>query len=124
MKSVRVACSCGFGLLTGRQDVSTHPEGRQNTHHGASPLGGLELSKVREHHRQASSRPVHEKAPCVKWQWHFFSVSYIEGILPKGPYLPCASMAGRGLLAGYPRYSLEIKVVMAFSFSSCPPADA
>ena len=32
---------------------------------------------------------------------------YIEGILPKGPYLPCVSMAthaGRALLAGYPRY--------------------
>ena len=28
----------------------------------------------------------------------------IEGILPKGPYLPCVSMAGRALLAGYPRY--------------------
>ena len=24
-----------------------------------------------------------------------------EGILPKGPYLPCISMAGRALLAGY-----------------------
>ena len=29
---------------------------------------------------------------------------YIEGILPKGPYLPCVSMAGRSLLAGWPRY--------------------
>ena len=29
---------------------------------------------------------------------------YIEGILPKGPYLPCESMAGRALLAGYHRY--------------------
>ena len=28
----------------------------------------------------------------------------IEGILPKGPYLPCVSMAGRALLAGYPRH--------------------
>ena len=26
----------------------------------------------------------------------------IGGILPKGPYLPCVSMAGRALLAGYP----------------------
>ena len=29
---------------------------------------------------------------------------YIEGILPKGPYPPCVSMAGRALLAGYTRY--------------------
>ena len=36
----------------------------------------------------------------LRWlrQWHF------EGILPKGPYLPCVSMAGRALLAGYPRF--------------------
>ena len=26
-----------------------------------------------------------------------------EGILPKGPYLPCVSMTGRPLLAGHPR---------------------
>ena len=32
---------------------------------------------------------------------------HVEGILPKGPYLPCVSMAGRALLAGYPRCILE-----------------
>ena len=32
------------------------------------------------------------------------SLSNVEGILPKGPYLPCVSMAGRALLAGYHRY--------------------
>ena len=31
-------------------------------------------------------------------------VTTIGDILPKGPYLPCVSMAGRALLAGYPRY--------------------
>ena len=31
----------------------------------------------------------------------------IDGILPKGPYLPCVSMAGRALLAGYPWYADE-----------------
>ena len=30
--------------------------------------------------------------------------THFEGILPKGPYLPCVSMAGRALLAGYPRF--------------------
>ena len=34
----------------------------------------------------------------VMQYWH------IEGILPKGPYLPCVSMAGRALFAGYPRH--------------------
>ena len=33
--------------------------------------------------------------------------SLIQGILPKGPYLPCVSMAGRALLAGYPRYMVS-----------------
>ena len=31
---------------------------------------------------------------------------HIDGILPKGPYLPCLRMADRALLAGYPRYVL------------------
>ena len=35
---------------------------------------------------------------------HIEAPPYIEGILPKGPYLPCVSMAGRALLAGYHRY--------------------
>ena len=34
------------------------------------------------------------------------STLYIDGILPKGPYPPCLRMAGRALLAGYPRYLL------------------
>ena len=36
---------------------------------------------------------------AAAWVWW-----HIEGILPKGPYLPCVSMAGRSLLAGYPQY--------------------
>ena len=41
---------------------------------------------------------------------------YIEGILPKGPYLPCVSMAGRALLAGYHRY----KYICRSNFVTCP----
>ena len=37
---------------------------------------------------------------CIKRPY----ISHIEGILPKGPYLPCVSMAGRALLARYHRY--------------------
>ena len=33
---------------------------------------------------------------------------YIESILSKGPYLPCVSMAGRALLAGYHRHMYYI----------------
>ena len=32
---------------------------------------------------------------------------HIDGILPKGPYPPCVSMADRALLAGYSRYVLR-----------------
>ena len=34
-----------------------------------------------------------------------------EDILPKGPYLPCVSMAGRALLAGCPRYVCSLKAI-------------
>ena len=37
--------------------------------------------------------------------------TYIEGILPKILYLLCVSMAGRALLAGYPRYVIFICLV-------------
>ena len=37
---------------------------------------------------------------------HWKRTSYIEGIPPKGPYLPCVCMAGRALLTGYPRYQV------------------
>ena len=35
-----------------------------------------------------------------------FNISHIEGILLKGPYLPCVNVAGMVLLAGYRRYIL------------------
>ena len=35
------------------------------------------------------------------WGWPVFHQQNKEGILPKGPYLPCVSMAGRALLARY-----------------------
>ena len=34
----------------------------------------------------------------------------IEGIMPKEPYLPCVSMAGRALLAGYHRYIVAVLI--------------
>ena len=40
---------------------------------------------------------------------------YIDGILPKRPYLPCASMAGRALLAGYHRYVVRCLKALALS---------
>ena len=58
-------------------------------------------------------------------------MEHIEGILPKGPYLPCVSMAGRALLAGYHWYDISlclhpnINVVVTTTFfcgweNSCP----
>ena len=37
-----------------------------------------------------------------------YGILHIDGILPKGPYLPCVSMAGRALLAGYHRYMKSV----------------
>ena len=45
---------------------------------------------------------------CTCMGWH---QRHIEGILPKVPYLPCVSMAGRALLAGYHRYIHVIPLV-------------
>ena len=49
---------------------------------------------------------THKRHPIR--QYHngisLYFCSHIEGILPKGPYLPCISMAGRALLAGYHQY--------------------
>ena len=44
----------------------------------------------------------------ISWAKWTVGRPYIEGILPKGPYLPCVSMAGRALLVGYPRHSLLV----------------
>ena len=38
--------------------------------------------------------------------------AYFEGILPKGPYLPCVSMAGRALLVGYLRFDRTQCIVL------------
>ena len=35
----------------------------------------------------------------------------IEGILPQGPYPPCLRMADKALLAEYPRYFINIRLV-------------
>ena len=41
----------------------------------------------------------------------------IEGILPKGPYLPCLRMADRALLAGYPRICLYLGATTVRTFA-------
>ena len=43
--------------------------------------------------------------PSIKTGLIHSNRTHFEGILPKGPYLPCVSMAGRALLAGYHRFS-------------------
>ena len=53
---------------------------------------------------------------CTCMGWH---QRHIEGILPKVPYLPCVSMAGRALLAGYPRYIHVIPLVPKQLFIDC-----
>ena len=50
-------------------------------------------------HSELMERRAQTRAITVSNQ----RIAEIEGILPKGPYLPCVSMAGRALLAGYPR---------------------
>ena len=47
-------------------------------------------------------RDYQEHTPSTWWVYTR-PVPHHDGILPRGPYLPCVSMAGRALLAGYPR---------------------
>ena len=39
----------------------------------------------------------------LQYSWPFIDL-YFNGILPKGPHLPCLRMADRALLTGYPRF--------------------
>ena len=58
---------------------------------------------------------VHQCSVPFKISLHTIT-PYIEGILPKGPYLPCVRVAGRALLAGYPRHQLDDTHWYAFLF--------
>ena len=66
------------------------------------PMTFRNVSRVRD----CSGLVLRDMCYGTKWRQNtkLYSYSHIEGILPKGPYLPCVSMAGRALLAGYPRY--------------------
>ena len=56
------------------------------------------LVSIRKSHQNRHAHDSHWRGLL----WFSMSHFYLEGILPKGPYLPCVSMAGRALLAGYP----------------------
>ena len=51
---------------------------------------------------------IHKILIQCRYTWYCSYIIYdalcIECVLPKGPYLPCVSMADRALLAGCPRY--------------------
>ena len=55
---------------------------------------------------------------CIHWHATNLAVStvplyaseHVEGILPKGPYLPCVSMGGGALLAGSPRCVIQLRL--------------
>ena len=60
----------------------------------------------------------HKFSKTVVFKYNVNNQHLIDGILPKGPYLPCVSMAGRALLAGYPSYqSLMLMENAMTSFS-------
>ena len=56
-------------------------------------------------HRFVLSHAVHGPGVWVHDNLHASQITLISRVsLPKGPYLPCVSIAGRALFAGYPRY--------------------
>ena len=56
-----------------------------------------------------TEKPVSElwKPNGSTLSYDFFRARHLEGILPKGPYLPCVSMASRALLVGYHRSTVD-----------------
>ena len=74
-----------------------HPSNFKVTRDKTSPIL-TQIGRFRTIGRSQLSNP--SDLPCL-----ITNGLYIEGILPKGPYLPCVSMAGRALLAGYHQYT-------------------
>ena len=48
----------------------------------------------------------------------YLGIRHIDGILPKGPYLPCLRMKDRALLAGYHRYCVLLVICCRFYCST------
>ena len=61
-----------------------------------------ETSYMYSHSLKRNSRPDQWLYVCARNACQ--TSGYIEGILSKGPYLPCVNMSGGALLAGYQRY--------------------
>ena len=75
------------------------------------------VNKPRMFYSQRHMVVVNKAKCCLVIQSYL--VTYIEGILRKGPYLPCVSMAGRALLAGYHRY--EMVGILQTKITTCIP---
>ena len=87
--------------------------------YGFFPAGSIENKLVLVQvivWRQAGDKPLSE--PMVMYLWPSNTIEQFEGILPKGPYLPCVSMAGRALLAGYPRIVPNCKLVNKIKYAT------
>ena len=80
-------------------------------HYVNSKFHNADATALKIWYRRFSATPVRKQ-----WSHVFLALTHrhIEGILPKGPYLPCVSMAGRALLAGYPRYQDRNRSQRAF----------
>ena len=78
-------------------------------------IGGLvqercnSIANALELHLSCTNPSIHGQTS--KWIWICQRLKHrqkhSEGILPKGPYLPCLRMADRALWAGYPRFLVQ-----------------
>ena len=87
-----------------------HSQNDKNIYLHKLELYGVPIERVNEFNLLGLTIDQH-----MDWNAH------IEGILPKGPYLPCVSMAGRAILAGYHLYpdifKQNLKILMGYEYT-------
>ena len=66
----------------------------------------------------SSYQAISLKRPMSSHKLFLDNQVIFDGILPKGPYLPCVSMTGRALLAGYPRFRVNYISASVYTFNN------
>ena len=97
-------------LISTNQLVHRHAHGSTILSWFIHNYGPFKLVFLRKGNTCVARNGLWGHKPSVRWIPRLDDArTKFEGILPKGPYLPCVSMAGRALLAGYYR-NMEVDI--------------